>query len=127
MPFKIKKTKPSWCHNIDHFACLFHINLSLAVQPNCLKGRVVCGNVSGDMHLKDLLGSIAKVPVGYHILVPDFYLVLHGPRCRKSTINQSTCAWLANNVNLRDYTEPGLLYLSNLKFQTMFKYEFLVT
>ena len=45
---------------------------------NCLWG------VYGDMHLKDLLGSIVRV--GYCIPVPDFYLVLHGLRCRKSTI-----------------------------------------
>ena len=41
---------------------------------NCLWGNA----------LKDLLGSFVKV--GYHIPVPDFYLVLHGFRCRKSTI-----------------------------------------
>ena len=59
---------------------------SLAVQPDCLKGglMVVCGTVYGDMHLKDLLGSFVRV--GYRIPVPDFYLVLHGLRCRKSTI-----------------------------------------
>ena len=57
---------------------------SLTVQPDCLKGRVVCETVYGDMHLKDLLGSIVKV--GYRIPVPDFYLVLHGLRSRKSTI-----------------------------------------
>ena len=37
---------------------------------------VVCGTVYGDMHLKDLLGSMVRV--GYCIPVPDFYLVLHG-------------------------------------------------
>ena len=57
---------------------------SLTVQPDCLKGQVVCGTVYGDMHLRDLRGSIVRV--GYHIPVPDFYLVLHGLRCRKSTI-----------------------------------------
>ena len=59
------------------------------MQPDCLKGRVVDGTVYGDIHLKDLLGSF--VNVGYCIPVPDFYLVLHGLRCRKSTImvNQS--------------------------------------
>ena len=56
------------------------------VQPDCLKGRVVFGTVYGDMHLKDLLGSIARV--GYCIPVPDFYLVLHGLSCRKRTIIQ---------------------------------------
>ena len=56
---------------------------SLTVQPDCLKGRVVCGPVYGDMHLKDL-GSFVRA--GYRIPVPDFYLVLHGLRCRKSTI-----------------------------------------
>ena len=54
------------------------------MQPDCLKGRVVCGTVYGEMHLKDLLGSSARV--GYCIQFPDFYLVLHGPRCWKSTI-----------------------------------------
>ena len=34
---------------------------SLTMQPDCLKGQVVCGTVYGDMHLKDLLGSIARV------------------------------------------------------------------
>ena len=57
---------------------------SLTVKPDCLKGRVVCGTVYGDMHLKDPLGSIVRV--GYRIPVPDFYVVLHGLRCRKSTI-----------------------------------------
>ena len=58
-----------------------------------LKGRVVCGTVYGEMHLKDLLGSFVRVGllgsfvrVGYRIPVPDFDLVLHGLRCRKSTI-----------------------------------------
>ena len=43
---------------------------SLAVQPDCLKGWVVCGTVYGDMHLKDLLGSFVRV--GYCIPVPGF-------------------------------------------------------
>ena len=38
----------------------------------------------GEMHLKDLLGSFVRV--GYRIPVPDFYLVLHGQCCLKSTI-----------------------------------------
>ena len=45
---------------------------------------IVCGTVYGEMHLKDLLGSFVRV--GYRIPVPDFYLVLHGLRCRKSTM-----------------------------------------
>ena len=36
------------------------------------------------MHLKDLLGSIVRVE--YYIPALEFYLVLHGLRCRKSTI-----------------------------------------
>ena len=56
----------------------------LAVTPSCLKGRVVCGTVYGDMHVKDRLGSIVRV--GYCIPDPDFYLVQHGLCCRKSTI-----------------------------------------
>ena len=43
---------------------------SLTVQPYCLKGWVVCGTIYGDMHLKGLLRSIARV--GYCIPVPDF-------------------------------------------------------
>ena len=36
---------------------------SLAVQPDFLKGRVLCGTVNGDMHLKDLLvGSRVSYP-----------------------------------------------------------------
>ena len=42
------------------------------------------------MHLKDLLESFVRV--GYRIPVPDFYLVLHGLRCRKSTIMDSIIA-----------------------------------
>ena len=59
-------------------------SLRVGVLLDCIKGRVVCGTVYGKMHLKDLLGSIARV--GYHIPVPDFYLVLHDLRRRKSTI-----------------------------------------
>ena len=54
--------------------CMARNSWSLAMQPDFLKGRVVCGTVYGDMHLKDLLGSIVRV--GYRIPVPDFYLVL---------------------------------------------------
>ena len=71
---------------------------SLAVQPNCLKGRVVCGTVYGEMHLKDLLGSFVRV--GNRVTFPDFNLVLHGLRCRISTIiglNQ-TKLYLKTNV-----------------------------
>ena len=71
-------------HNKDHHkyamvqtAAL--LGMHLTVQPNCLKCWVVCGTVYADMHFKDLLGSIARV--GYYVLVPDFYLVLHGLRC----------------------------------------------
>ena len=74
---------PAW-HNMRYV-------WSLAVQPDCLKGWVVCRTVYGDMYLKDLLGSIVRV--GYCIPVPDFYLVVHVLRCRKKhhngLINQS--------------------------------------
>ena len=43
-----------------------------------------CGTVYGEIYLKDILGSFVRV--GYRIPVPDFYPVLHGLRCRKSTI-----------------------------------------
>ena len=45
----------------------------LTVLPDFL---VVCGIFYWDMPFKDLLRSIARV--GYRILVPDFYIVLHG-------------------------------------------------
>ena len=45
------------------------------MKSDCIKGRAVCETVFGDMHYKDLLGSIAIV--GYFVPVPDFYLVLH--------------------------------------------------
>ena len=61
-----------------------HKGRSLALQADFPKGWVVCGTVYGEMHLKDLLGSIVRV--GYRIPVPDFYLVLHGLRCQKSTV-----------------------------------------
>ena len=74
-----------------------------------LKGRVVCGTVYGDMHLKDLLGSFVRV--GYRIPVPDFYLVLHGLRCRKSTImdktklNQTITGNRIHYINISNLTE----------------------
>ena len=58
--------------------------MSLAVQSNRLKGRVVCGTVCGEKHLKDLMGSLVRV--GYRMTFPDFYLVIHGLRCRKTNI-----------------------------------------
>ena len=61
-----------------------HYGRSLTVQPDCHEGRLVCGIVYGDMHFKDLLGSISRV--WYRIPVPDFYLVLHGLQCWKSTV-----------------------------------------
>ena len=72
---------------------------SLAVQPNCLKGQVVCGTVYGEMHLKDLLGSIVRV--GYCIPVPDFYQVLHGLRirCRKKHYNGLISSRKYNNLS----------------------------
>ena len=48
------------------------------MQPDCLKGWVVCRTVYGNMHLKDRLGSFAKL--GYCFPVHDFYLVLLMPK-----------------------------------------------
>ena len=92
---------------------------SLAVQPNCLKGRVVYGTVYGEMHLKDPLGSIVRV--WYRIPFPDFYLVLHGLRCRKSTIMDSTStlqtlflleAWdLTVDISSPKYIMENIIYI----------------
>ena len=46
---------------------------SLTIQPDFLKGPVVCRTVYEDMHLKDLLGSILQE--WYRIAVPDYYLL----------------------------------------------------
>ena len=82
---------------------------SLEVQPNCLKGRVVCGTVYGEMYLKDLLGSLVRV--GFRIPVPDFYLVLHGLRCRKSTIMD----WMWTKLNWESVIYDLCQNLENLK------------
>ena len=89
-------------------------SLSLAVQPNCLKGRLVCGTVYGEMHLKDLLGSLVRV--GYRIPqipVPDFYLVLHGLRCRKITIMGLNQTKLGSNSNTYPcvYMQGGIIFM----------------
>ena len=52
-----------------------------------------------DMHLKDLLGSITRV--GYCIRVPHFYLALHGLRCWKSTIIDSSITQGTSTGNLK--------------------------
>ena len=54
----------------DHHKNAMRLGSRLTVQLDCLKGRVVCGTVYGEMHLKDLMGSIAKE--GYCIPVPVF-------------------------------------------------------
>ena len=59
---------------------------SLIVQPNCLKGRVMCGTVFGDMHFKGLLGSIARGRSCIPVLDSYLLVVLHGLYCRKITI-----------------------------------------
>ena len=54
----------------------WHGGVRVGVQPDCIKGQVVCGTVNWDKICYNLLGSIAEV--GYHIAVPDFYLMLYG-------------------------------------------------
>ena len=53
-----------------------HAAVRLRVWESSLtvKGPGVCGTVYGEMHCKDILGSIVRV--GYHIPVSDFCLVL---------------------------------------------------
>ena len=74
------------------------LGLSLAVQPDCLNRRVVCGTVYGGMHLKYIMGSIVRE--GYCIPVPDFYLVLHGLRCRKNIIIQIMNGYECNGTDI---------------------------
>ena len=53
-------------HNLKEFDSAAQLSKRLGSLMNCL----------WEHSLKDFLGLIARV--GYHILVPDFYLVLHG-------------------------------------------------
>ena len=46
-------------HTKDHHNTVQ--NRSSIVHTDCLKGRVVCRTSYGDMHLKDLMGSIVRV------------------------------------------------------------------
>ena len=57
-------------HHINGTKCLpawhaMRYGRSLAMQPDCLKGRVVCGTVYGDMHIKRSPGIIRKSKVLY--------------------------------------------------------------
>ena len=66
-------------HTKDH-----HQNVTYCLpawHAGIREGWVTYGTVYGDMHFKDILRSIARV--GYCIMVPDFYLVLHGLQCQK--------------------------------------------
>ena len=65
-----------------------HLNPTSKLGYLSFKGRVVFGTVYGDMHLKDLLGSIVREV--YCIPVPDSYLVSHGLCCRRSTIKEQS-------------------------------------
>ena len=53
---------------------MFRVMSGQSISYLGLKGRVVCGTVYADMHLKDFLGSIVRV--WYRIPVPGFHLVL---------------------------------------------------
>ena len=53
-----------------------------------VKDLVVCITIYGDRHYKDIPGSIARV--WYCIPVPDFYLMLHGFRYQRNTLNDYT-------------------------------------
>ena len=70
----IPKTIIKYVQTVSLLSCR-HCGKSLAVQPSCVKVRLMCGTVYEDMYYKDLLGSIARV--GYCIQVLDFHLVLH--------------------------------------------------
>ena len=52
------------------------LTCKIGSETQFCKRPVACETVYGDIHLKDLLGSIARL--GYCIPIPDFYLVLHG-------------------------------------------------
>ena len=74
-------------HHKNRANCLltWHTCVKVSIwQPDYLKGRVLCGTVYMDMFFKYRLGSITRE--AYRIPVADFYLVLHDPRYRKSTI-----------------------------------------
>ena len=72
----IKMVQTASLHGTHALGLEFNSEARLSKRPgslwNCLWGHALN------------LGSIARV--GYHIPVPDFYLVLHGLQCRKDTI-----------------------------------------
>ena len=80
-----KKSTQLWYPNIYGYEVSAQ-NLKRLLANRDLSGDNQCELLTfvGEMHLKDLLGSFVRV--GYRIPVPDFYLVLHGLHCRKSTI-----------------------------------------
>ena len=94
-----------------------HLGRSLTVQPDCLKGWVVCGTVYGTCTLKDFLGSISRV--GYCIPVLDFYPVAHGLPSQKRQYNGFIIIKNNKDTNFkntgllyfRDYYEPGAILM----------------
>ena len=84
------------------------------MQPDCLKGRVVCGTVYGDMRLKDLLGSIVRE--GYRIPGPGFLSSAAWPLLPKKhyngLINQSNFSPLDVSEEKSIFTNK--LYISDV-------------
>ena len=89
-----KRPSKKWYKMLSCLACRRE-GRSLTVQFDCVKGRLVHETDYGDMHYKDILGSIASVGYCFSILndlavdgtlnttnqptnQPDFYLMLHG-------------------------------------------------
>ena len=77
---------------------------SVAVQSDCVKGWVVCGNLFDDTHFKYHLGPIARV--GYRIPVPDFHLVLHCLRCLKKHSKKNSLT-LIDSINTSKHTSKA--------------------
>ena len=82
-----------------------HLPVDSHVHSVCLTcAAQLCGTVIRGTHCKDPLRSIVRV--GYHISIPDIYLVLHGFR------SSSTIYGLINRSCLTRHIQSGCRFLS---------------
>ena len=85
------------------------------MQPNCLKGRVVCGTVYGEMHLKDLLGSFIRV--GYRNAVPGFLSSATWPSLPEkhyNGLNQIILSLIVTLVYIMKLETDLIIFLENI-------------
>ena len=106
-------TKDRHKNGTNCLSCLASMRLgrSLAVQPDCLKGRVVCGTVYGDMHLNISPGINHKSRVLYPS--PGFLISatwhLMPKKHYNGLINQSTFLYQHSYVGIFSATVSSCL------------------